>query len=396
MRFIQLFLLTLLFVSAKGQTYDSYKNDLLLLKSSLQKTPSFKDQIQGQKLIEYNLLFENLKNDSSYKISPFRYFKNLSQLFFPIKDNHLGFYQIARFSEQNNLETFLGNIDSLKSSLATKNIDSIEGIYHQGQINVIGIFRKSINEFVGVVLDTKSKTLTKGDIVLYLFQTNTNQFKAIYTYGTTNYFILYQNEKFLNKSLINGGLTKNVTDFIPNNKAIKSTDFELVNITNDIQYLRIKHFDPEKKKMEQSEQFYNSIKDSLNAPNLILDLSINYGGGEKVSKKYLKLLKKYTKTNKLFVLVGNSTISHGEIFTLQLKGLKNVIILGQTTQGTLTYGINTDKSFLFGNNKIRAIFTDMDGNNNLLQYESIGVNPDKYLLMDKDWIEQVIEMIRKQ
>ena len=75
-----------------------------------------------------------------------------------------------------------------------------------------------------------------------------------------------------------------------------------------------------------------------------------------MSKKYLKLLRNYTKSNRLFVLVGNNTISHGEIFALQLKGLKNTIILGQTTQGQLAYGSNTDISFMFGDNKFKGYF----------------------------------------
>jgi Peptidase family S41 len=378
-----------------AQIDELYQSDLRQLKSSLEKTPSFKTQIKGQKLEDYKKLYDALQVDTSYRNSTFNYFKNLSRLFFPLRDNHLGFFQIAKFQNLTQIARINKNIDSLTKILSNKGSDSVEGIYNS-EIGKIGVFKNEPNEYLGIIVDTEKKNLQKGDIVLFLYEQTPNYFKAVYTYGETNYYVLFQNEKYINRSLINKRLTKNYTQFETNVSANNKGEFELRNLTNEIQYLRIRNFSAEINKMKESQLFYDSIKKLLVAPNLILDLSINNGGAEKVSKKYLKLLNKYTKSNRLYVLVGNKTVSHGEIFTLHLKGKENTIILGQTTQGTLTYGINTDKNFTFSNGKIRAYFTDMNDNKKLLQYETIGVSPDRFLLMDKDWIEQVIEIIAKK
>ncbi|MGF2075725.1 hypothetical protein, partial [Enterococcus casseliflavus] len=82
---------------SKGQTNNAYQSDLIELKDILQKTPSYKDQIKKQNLISYNSLFEKLLADTVKNPSDYKYFYNLAQLFFPIRDNHLTFYQIANF-----------------------------------------------------------------------------------------------------------------------------------------------------------------------------------------------------------------------------------------------------------------------------------------------------------
>ena len=87
-------LLSLLFFSvSQAQTNNTYLADLKALNDILKKTPSYKDQIKEQALVSYNELFERLKSDSVNKTSDYQYFYNLAQLFFPIRDNHLGFYQ---------------------------------------------------------------------------------------------------------------------------------------------------------------------------------------------------------------------------------------------------------------------------------------------------------------
>ena len=116
-------LLTLPFIALQAQTNNTYLADITSLRNMLQKTPSYKDQIKGQNLTAYNVLFERLKSDSTYNISDYKYFYNLAQLFFPIQDNHLGFYQIGKFPKESDYPKFNGDIDSLKSVLETKELD---------------------------------------------------------------------------------------------------------------------------------------------------------------------------------------------------------------------------------------------------------------------------------
>ena len=86
MKLLQLFLLIILCISSKSQTSNTYQTDLTELHSVLKKTPSYKDQIKGQSLISYNNLFEKLRSDTVKNVTDYKYFYNLAQLFFPIRD----------------------------------------------------------------------------------------------------------------------------------------------------------------------------------------------------------------------------------------------------------------------------------------------------------------------
>lgn len=156
MKFVQLFFLTILLVSSQAQTNNTYQSDLIKLQNILQKTPSYKDQIKGEKQIAYNSLFKKLLGDTVQNISDYKYFYNLAQLFFPIRDNHLTFYQIANLPSEAGFPTFKGNLDSLQSALTAKSIDSIEGIYHYDTYYSVGLFKVNKTEFIGVVLDTET------------------------------------------------------------------------------------------------------------------------------------------------------------------------------------------------------------------------------------------------
>src|SRR5436190_23484281 len=143
MRYLFVILLMLLSCTTRAQTNNVYETDINALYSILQKTPSYKDQIKGQALVSYTELFKKLKAETVHNPSDYLYFYNLAQLFFPIRDNHLGFYQIIDdndFKDQASYEKFMTtkefkdfpklaiNIDSLKDALSTKPRDSIEGI----------------------------------------------------------------------------------------------------------------------------------------------------------------------------------------------------------------------------------------------------------------------------
>jgi C-terminal processing protease CtpA/Prc len=127
-----------------------------------------------------------------------------------------------------------------------------------------------------------------------------------------------------------------------------------------------------------------------------LDLRNNEGGAEKEMKKYLKLLKEYVKNGHLHVLVNNGTLSQAEIFTLELKQLKNVSILGQQTKGMLSYGSNYGKRERLPSGRFEIYTTDMNNGSAFLQYEDYGINPDVFLTDGKDWIEQAVEIAQKK
>ncbi len=118
-------------ITTQAQT-NPYLTDLTVLKSILQKTPSYKAQIKGDKLTFYNALYNRLAADTISNMTDYKYFYNLSQLIFPLRDNHLTFYQIPNynnFKDKESIERFVTtkefsdypeydiNIDSLKSAL---------------------------------------------------------------------------------------------------------------------------------------------------------------------------------------------------------------------------------------------------------------------------------------
>ena len=404
MKYIQLLFLTILFVSSQAQTNNTYQNDLIGLQNILQKTPSYKDQIKGEKQIAYNSLFKKLLSDTVQNISDYKYFYNLAQLFFPIRDNHLTFYQIANLPSEADFPTFKGNIDSLKSVLIAKPVDSIEGIYHYDTYYSVGLFKVDKTEYVGVILDSETPIWKKGQITIHLYEYLHNYFKAIYAHPKFKNYILYPIERFTHHSLINSSFyssfsekkyskTRGQVDFT--NLTGNREDFSFKQIEKGIQYVHLKHFSADRVKMQQPNEFYDSIKNLLTASNLILDLRNNEGGANKVSKKFLQLIRRYTKNGKVYILVNNGTLSQGEIFTLQVKQLQNVTILGQTTKGMLTYGNNYGKREKLTSQSFEVYITDMKGDKRLIPYENYGINPDIILLDTKDWIEQTIEIIRK-
>ena len=419
MRFFLASTFLLSIVISQAQT-TSYLDDLPALKSIIQKTSSYKAQIKDRKAELYDSIYNRLARDTVNNISGYKYFHNLSQLFFPLRDNHLAFYQIPdynNFRDKTRIDSFVKtpefsaypkyeiNIDSLKSALATKPAESIEGIYHYDKFYDVGLFKCSDKEYVGVVVNTEVNLWQKGQIAFHLYEYQPGLYKAIYGHPLRKNFILQSNEKYINQSLVNsyfyGSYTqktysKNLgqTDYV--NLPQAAPAFELKHIDSKIQYLLIRTFQANNATMDKSEKFYESIKDSLSAPNLILDLRNNEGGAEKSTTKYFKLIKENTNTGHVYILLNNGTLSQAEIFALELKKLKNVVTIGQTTKGMLAYGSNYGKRERLPSGKFEVYITDMKGSAALLQYEDQGIHPDILLNGNADWIDQAIDIIRKK
>ncbi|MFN7540181.1 MAG: S41 family peptidase [Bacteroidota bacterium] len=419
MRIVLVVVFNLFAIASNGQI-NTYLEDLAALKFVLQKTPSYKSQIKGDKQALFNSLYERLASDTTSNPHSFKYFYNLSQLIFPLKDNHLGFYQIAaydNFKNKERIDSFIGtkefldyptfhiNIDSLKYVLAKRPADSVEGIYNYGRFYSVGLFKRVDKEYVGVIIDSDVNLWRKGQIAIHLYEYAPNLFKAIYGHPLSKKFILQTNEKYRNQSLVNSYFYSSYSldiyskrhrtvDYV--NLSKNSSKFELKSINGNIQYLLLRSFHRNKITIQQSKNFYDSIKNVLTAKSLILDLRNNEGGATKENRKYLRLLKKFTRNGNLYVLLNNGTLSQAEIFTLQLKKLKNVTTVGQTTKGMLVYGSNYGKRERLPSGRFEIYPTDMKGNAKLLQYEDYGINPDIILRDDRDWIEQTVEIIRKK
>lgn len=414
--FITLLLLQTLVIKSQSNTY---LEDLAVLKSYVENTASYKAQIKGDNRSNYNELYKRLSLDTVSNLQSFKYFYNLSQLLFPLRDNHLVFYQLPNydyFKSKESIDSFVTtkefgdypnyniNLDSLKTALFAKPVESIEGIYHYDKYYKVGLFKSGEKEYIGVVLDSELNLWVKGQVAIYLFEFGSNLYKAIYGHPLHKNFIYQPIEKYRNQTLVNsyfyGSYSQSIytkqlreTDYV--NLSRGQSKFAFKNVNEDVQYILIQSFQKSKVTAQSSQQFYDTIKTILKAPYLILDLRNNEGGAYSEMKKYFMLLKKYVKNGQLFVLVNNGTLSQAEIFTLKLKQLKNVTVLGQQTKGMLSYGSNYGRRKRLPSGKFELYPTDMNNGAVLLPYEDVGIKPDVLLTGDKDWIEQVVEIIRK-
>lgn len=416
---IFVFLAFLVWASVLNAQTNSYSQDLSALRSILEKTPSYKSQIKGAKLDSFNILYNRLLADSA-AVTNYQQFRNLSKLLFLLRDNHLGFYEVADYSHFKTKETieayvktkaFLElpkydiDIDSLKRVLAKKPADSLEGIYHYDRFYTVGLFKTSHKEYVGVVLDSDLNLWTKGQIAMHLYEWEPNFFKALYVHPLTKNFVLETNEKFRNQSLINSRFYLSFSEKVYS-KQPAGTDyvnvpkdapmFDLENINDRIQYLLIRTFQANTATMKQSAAFFDSIKNSITAANLIVDLRNNEGGAGKESRKFYELIEKFSSRGKVYLLLNNETLSQAEILTLRLIKLKNIVTAGQTSRGKLTYGSNYGKRQRLPSGKFEIYPTDMYGGSlELLKYEDYGINPDIILDDRSDWIQQVVDIIQK-
>ena len=419
MRIVLIPLLIFCAFVSNAQT-STYLADLAAVKATVEKMHSFKAQIKGDKRSRYNALYQRLAMDTTSNPNSYQYFYNLAQLLLPLRDNHVAFSQfpmVANFQPEASLDHFVTtkefldyptsniNIDSLKAQLATKPTASVEGIYRYDTLYKVGLFKRGGNEYIGVILNSNVKQWVKGQIAIHLFQHGPNLYKAIYGHPLYKEFRLETVEKYQNGSLINAKFygshpqsvySKQLPKADHVNLPNSATLFSLRNLEDDVQYLLIRTFQINRATAQKSQQFYDSIKPLLKAPYLVLDLRNNYGGADKERKKYFKLLKDYVRKGHLYVLLNNATVSQAERFTLKLKELKNVTTLGQTTQGTLTYGRNYDRRMILPSGRFQLNPTDMRGSRKYLQYEDYGINPDIVLREDTNWIEQVIYIIQKK
>ncbi len=400
-------------ITLNAQSNASYLKDLASLRAILQNTPSYQAQIKGNKLTSYNALYNRLVSDTVRNVDDYKYFYNLSQLFFALRDNHLSFFQVPNynFRSQEDIEKFIKtkefanyprlniNIDSLKTALAQKPADSIEGIYHYENFYSIGLFKTTDKEYIGVVLNSETPLWKKGHIAVHLYKQGPNFYKAIYAHPLTKSFMFQPNEKFRYKSLVNSYFygsysqsiySKEIQSYHYVNLPHDAAKFQFKNINDRVQYLRIRSFQADNTTSQQSAAFYTTIKDSLTAPYLILDLRNNEGGAEKESEKYFNLLKKYTRTGHLYIVMNNETLSRAEILTLQLKKLPNTVTAGQPTKGMLTYGSNYGRREILPSKRFSIYITDMKGKAEHLLYEDSGINPDINLNENADWIEQIM------
>lgn len=418
----KIFGILLLYIPFSVSSQTSYVADIDRLYEAMQKTPSYKDQVKGEKKQQFEQLYQSLRQDSSMVVTDYDKYLRLVQLFFLIRDNHFGFYQLLRsypdkasLADSSFVQSYRAspefiqypstniNIDSLREKLAAISKDSIEGIYYYDKYLTVGLYRTNKRDsLMGVVLSTNLPHWQPGQIAIWLREYSPAKFRAVYGHPLHKYLILFNNEKFLRHALINSSFYASITESVykKDTAAIdhaiiprSSPPFLFRALTNNVQYIRIGHFSAMNKDIQAADDFYARYTDSVTAPHLIVDLRNNGGGAKKVSDKLLRVLRNYSRQGKIYVLVNNSTISEGERFAIHVRSLPNTKVYGETTNGMLAYGNNAGKRVTLPGGTITFYVTDMSDPDGYLRYEDIGVQPDQWLDAGKDWIEQVLSII---
>lgn len=398
--------------SASAQTVSTYRADLDAVYSALKTTPSYKDQIKGKNKKRYETLYQSLR--AQQPTSPLNEFYLLTRLVQTLKDNHLGFYQWSnnnvdqsKIADSTYVSTYLNsnefkffpktniNVDSLEKALTGKPRNDVEGIYYLGDFLKAGIYRTIKHDsLVAVVLSAKQRIWQRGQLAAIINEVSPGNFEGVCVNPVYKIFEYNHRIKYVSNTLnLYYVWTKfpGETDYtsIP----AGTPNYQLKNIDAQTQYLRLGSFSTNNKSLVESQRFYDSVKTLVNAPRLLVDIRNNGGGGWKSSKKYLDLIVKHSKKAQVYVLTNYSTVSNAEQFTLKLKGRKNIAVLGADTKGMLTYGSNYGKTETTPSGKYKLYLTDMRDDGNYLQYEDIGVKPDRYLSPDSDWIGQVQAII---
>jgi len=360
----------------------NHLEDIDFLYQAIKKTPSYKEQFKSDK--SYVSLYEevrvNLKDTNELAV-----YKNLYRLIAPIKDNHLGFYKVVDTNLKPRPLLLKINIDSLKQVLLQMPLSSLEGIYNSDG-HELAVFKSAAKEYA--ILHLKSKIVT-GLVI----ETPHQSLDFISLLNGGRGFVLARNIKHIDGNFVTINLYKTAKAAFGNLK-IEKGNFEFKKLSNEVDYLRLSSFYSNNVNIAAATKFFQEVKDSIQAPNLIVDVRNNSGGGFKVSQQFINLIKRYK--GKVFILQNLRTASNAEKFLVRLKGRKNVITLGETTIGTLAFGSNYGNTLTLPHSKFRFYPTDTFDKIDL-PYENVGVVPDIKLTPSKaDWIEQTLEVIKQQ
>lgn len=393
-------------VFAQSQICDC-KSDLDFLVEKIKEMPSYKKQIKGDKLVEFQNTYSRLSdNMTSHQISVTDCFRMLHEQLFSVTDLHASiiatdtYLAEENFYDEDKQQQFLNSDAFIKHPRTTRDLlelerelknkpeNDIEGIYNHGEQNVVGIYKSDEHTLIGVVLSSEIKLWEPGQIK---FIANKNQFGKydLFSYHSkSRKLLMLKNLTFKNGSL--WGYKKVGTPSNFNTSINNKSNWDFKQINADVQYVYFGSFSNASENKKAFKDFYDTHKKSFNAKHIIVDLRSNGGGNKKLSDPFIKLFKK--SNAKIYVLTNCYTGSNSEQFTAKLKDLKGATHLGQTTYGAIAYGINYGTSYDTPTGHFRILPTDMNFHQ-YFKYEGIGISPDVELNFDSDWIEQTLEFI---
>jgi hypothetical protein len=383
------------------------KSDLDFIVEKLKSTPSYKKQIKGDKLLEFENTYNTIVSKLTDSTDINTCYKFLQQQLNVIDDFHINLYSNTTYfssealDDTEKIEEFLKSpvfknhpkyhmdLDSLRQSLSHKPAESIEGIYKFGSTSIeIGLIETSEDQFEGVVLHSEHPLWKPGQVLVYVSKNSFDRYNLLQYDIVTRQMKMNRNIRFENGRLVSfkkKGFEQNF-EF----KLDKTSNWEFKQLSNKVQYIYFGSFSNATDNIKAFKAFYSKYKNRFTAPNIIIDLRSNVGGNSKWSDPFIKLLRK--SKAKIYVITNQFTGSNGEQFTLKLKDKLNAVHLGQPTFGVIAYGINYSYTYNTPSGKFTIMPTDMNYHK-YIAYEGHGITPDIPLNFDEDWIEQTMRII---
>ena len=406
-RIFLLLFLSSLFTNAYSQNEDcNCMTDLTFLDSKIRKTPAYKINKKA-----YNTSYSKFLKEVVSINSIFECHSLLNELLISLNDNHSKVYSIElgatdevnanpeKFNEFKKSKLFNAypkpniDLDSLKTVLKTKAIMDIEGIYKRENYMTIGIFRNEIeNNYKAIILDSESDVWQVGEIIYTLIPFGNDYLLNIGGSINSKRLMAYT-ERVENGFFYFMGFQKDITQTNYSSIMPSESTYYREELSDEITYLKIGSFSSWNPTLSDAEKFYKTLEGYLNKSNLIVDLRNNGGGGDRNSDILYKLLKEYSKKNKIYVLINHRTASNAEQFAHKLSRLDNCQIFGSRTNGSLAYEVK-NSNYTLPCGKFIAVLTSKK-HSEYLEFESQGIEPDVTFSLNSDWIIQLNNYIRK-
>lgn len=387
------------------------RSDIEFTYQKLTESQSYKTQSANARAVDsrYNTL---LNDTGNHRIDAYNCYILLVSLIDELDDHHNEILGVTRVSSTELLKDSIAlarfretppyrliprpklDLDSLEQSLISKGNDEIEGIYRFISSTGKTVFRAALykegGRFQAVVLETSLPLWSRGEMVFTLIPNGKNRYRHITALFGNKRLFSSGIERFREGRLVLFGWSKVPVEKDYYNVPFPDERYVIKDVNENTTYLKLGSFKTSYESIQWASRFHDSIRDYPFKPHLILDLRNNSGGGGKNSDRFRKLLKGYK--GQITVLINFKTASNAEIFTLGLKPWKNVQIMGDASRGVLAYGRNYNTTFPTPSGLFEVGFTDMWGTRKYRELEGRGVEPDRYLDPNREWIVQVMEL----
>lgn len=403
-------LITVLFTItsfAQTETCDC-KKDLDYLVKKMKKTPSYKNQIKGtEKENVFQATYKNLADKMTSPLVLEVCYKMLQEQLSTVKDNHANIYFNSPFfnanhiSEENKVAAFKNtaryknhprtteDLSLLEERLSNVSASSVEGLYaFRTKENIVALHKEANKTYTATLLKTDLPLWEPGQIVATIIPEENGKYQVNYTNRKT-----FTPQTIKSMAFDNGRLwvfkklgNEDNNEFV--DSETPKWKFEAIN--DSVDYVYFGNFSGSTSNRKKQKAFIKTFEENFNAPNLIVDLRSNGGGSYEVSDSFLQLFEKSDAN--IYVITNLFTASNAEQFTVKILKNKKATHLGQTTMGTVTYGIenSVDDS---PSGVFSYYLTDMDFHKSFFKYEGIGVLPSQKLDFKSDWLEQTQTII---